>query len=142
MRKLEKLREIEKNWGDPETGEPYRDFLPKEIRPREIVNGQRALIGNTEARILDNEEWSSYLVDALWNLSFGSLKGNRLGAMSRYVGRLEKKSASILTFWHHRLTQAVYSRQLFGSTGQGQLPNQFVIEVLPNDVWNLVAKYR
>jgi hypothetical protein len=78
------LREIEKSWFDCWTGEPYRNFLPKEIRPREMVDGKKALYGNTEARILENEEWSSNLVDALHHMS-ELMQGNVISAQARYV---------------------------------------------------------
>ena len=48
----------------------------------------------------------------------------------------------MLTFGCDRLTEAVQYRQVFGSVGQGQLANQYVLEVMPSDVWNVIAKMR
>ena len=51
-------------------------------------------------------------------------------------------SAWMLTFGCGRLTEAVQYRQVFGSVGHGQLANQYVLEVMPSDVWNVIAKMR
>lgn len=40
------------------------------------------------------------------------------------------------------LTSAVQKRQVFGSVGQGTVPNQLVYEVLPKDVWDLIAEMK
>lgn len=61
-RTMEKLREMEVNWQD-------RIFLPREIRPRELINGRRALLEHVDARVLEPEEYPPKLVDALHHLS-------------------------------------------------------------------------
>ena len=53
-----------------------------------MVDGKKALYGNTEARILENEEWSSNLVDALHHMS-ELMQGNVISAQARYVGCYE-----------------------------------------------------
>lgn len=81
-RKVEKLRQIEENWRDCWTGKPHRGFLPREIRPRELVDGQKALFGDENARVLENEEYPPKLVDALHALSLLT-KDNMISAMQR-----------------------------------------------------------